>query len=132
MKNMQNHILESYISLMSSMSSNILHSIYNDILLKCIFIPNQSGNPFEGQLATDLRIYLLKFLDKIVTISQGDVVLNSAFLDSIIECKYPSPESLSKKSNYLGANSIPVEGMALNKEAIKLRENANQTISLAC
>lgn len=88
-KNLQNHILESFISLLSSMSSSILHMIFQDIILKTIFLqPIQ--NPFEMQLATDLRIYLLKFMDKIVNICSGDLVLSPQFLNCIIDCMYPS------------------------------------------
>jgi hypothetical protein len=41
-KNLQNHILESFISLLSSMSSNILHQIFYEVVLKCIFLQNVS------------------------------------------------------------------------------------------
>ena len=55
------------------MSSTVLHQIFYDVIMKCVFIGN---NPFENQLATDLRIYLLKFTDKIINICQGDLVLS--------------------------------------------------------
>ena len=61
------------------MSSYILHQIFNDIILKTIFLNSTLGStssPFEMQLATDLRIYLLKFMDKIVNICSGDLVLS--------------------------------------------------------
>ncbi len=75
-KNLMNHILENFLSLLSSMSSHILQQVFNEIIVKCIFIQSNTTNPFEGQLATDLRIYLLKFLDKIVHICQGDLIIN--------------------------------------------------------
>ena len=37
-KNLQNHILESFISLLSSMSSAILHQIFQEVILKCVFL----------------------------------------------------------------------------------------------
>lgn len=74
----------------------------------------------------------MKFHDKIVNISQGDILLSQAFLDSMLETIYPSAETISKKQTYLGAGSIPSEGIQLSKEAIKQREQANATISLAC
>jgi len=62
-----------------------------------------SQNPFENQLATDLRIYILKFMDKIVNICQGDLILTPQFLSSMIDCMYPSVQKEPKK--YLGSNA---------------------------
>ena len=39
-KNLLNHILESFITLISSLSSHILHLIYHEIVLKCAFLPS--------------------------------------------------------------------------------------------
>jgi hypothetical protein len=113
---LQNHILESFISLLSSMSSGVLHQLFYEVILKVIFLQNTT-NPFEHQLATDLRIYLLKIMDKIVTICSGDLVLPSAFLNQIVDCIHPSEaqqrEVLQKKSSYLGGNSLAPQTSSL-------------------
>ena len=41
-KNLLNHILESFITLISSLSPHILHLIYQEVILKCAFLPNVS------------------------------------------------------------------------------------------
>lgn len=103
---------------MSSLSSNILHAIYNDVISKSVFI---GTNPFENQLTTDIRVYLLKFLDKIINICQGDLILNQQFLDNIILCMLPDLKPTSK----VGQTGL---GIKPNDGAKK----TNETISLAC
>ena len=39
----------------------------------------------SGELATDLRIYLLKIADKIITICSGDLLLHPPLLNGLVE-----------------------------------------------
>jgi hypothetical protein len=42
------------------------------------------------QLSTDLRVYLIKFSDKIAQICQGDLVMNHKFLNDLIKTMIPT------------------------------------------
>ena len=75
LKNIYNHLLESYIGLISSMSSPVLHQLFYEIIQKYLFIP---------ELATDLKIYILKITDKVIAICQGDLILSHNFLNSLV------------------------------------------------
>ena len=50
--------------------------VFNEILSKYVF---------DQTLATDLRIYLIKFCDKIAQICKGDLILSKDFMENIFE-----------------------------------------------
>ena len=76
LKNLYNHLLESYLGVLSSTSSNILHTLFQEVLNKHLC---------NNELATDLRIYLLKIADKIITICSGDLLVHPPLLNALVE-----------------------------------------------
>lgn len=79
-KNFYNHILESLLVLLDSMSSNLLITIFNDVIVKFVF---------QDFISSELRVYLLKFADKIVHICKGNLVLNQSLLTNILKFMLP-------------------------------------------
>ena len=67
MVNIYNHVLDTYISVLSSVSSHLLHSIFYDVIEPTLLI--NSGFPNE------VRIFTCKIADKIFTICQGDLII---------------------------------------------------------
>ena len=61
-----NNLLESYLSVLSSLSSQILHQVFYEVISTHIFV---------GDLAPELKVYLLKIAEKIIAICQGDLLL---------------------------------------------------------
>jgi len=68
-------VLERYVSVLSSISSHILHQIFYCLLVKSIQDTSQ---------AIDLRHQMIKIAEKIIAICQGDISLNRQNLDSLI------------------------------------------------
>lgn len=60
-------ILDKYVSVLSSISSNILHQIFFDLLIKTLS---------EKEASNELKILLIKIAEKIISICQGDLILN--------------------------------------------------------
>jgi hypothetical protein len=60
-------ILDKYVSVLSSISSNILHQIFFDLLVKTLSDSKESN---------ELKILLIKIAEKIISICQGDLILN--------------------------------------------------------
>jgi hypothetical protein len=60
--------------LLPSMASDLLNSIFTEIVSKYAF---------NELVAGDLRVYLLKFADKIVQICKGSVLLSPKLLTDI-------------------------------------------------
>lgn len=89
LKNIYNHFLESFLSVLSSLSSEILLALFNDVLCPTIiqFKFEAGGNigieSNNGVFASDICIYLLKITDKIINICKGDIHLNDEFLYAI-------------------------------------------------
>ena len=89
LKNIYNHFLESFLSVLSSLSSDILLKLFNDVLYPTImqFKFDNGGNiGIENNneiFASDIWIYLLKITDKIINIWKGDILLNDDFLSII-------------------------------------------------
>jgi hypothetical protein len=75
MKKLIQVILDKYVSVLSSISSNILHQIFFDLLVKTLSEPGASN---------ELKILLIKIAEKIISIWQGDLVLNKKWLDSLL------------------------------------------------
>lgn len=68
-------ILDKYVSVLSSISSNILHQIFFDLLVKTL---SESG------ASNELKSLLIKIAEKIISICQGDLILNKKCLDSLL------------------------------------------------
>lgn len=60
-------ILDKYVSVLSSISSNILHQIFFDLLIKTLS---------EKEASNELKVLLIKIAEKIISICQGDLILN--------------------------------------------------------
>ena len=86
LKNIYNHFLETFLSVLSSLSSDILLALFYDVLYPTImqFKFENGGNigieNNSGIFASDICIYLLKIADKIINIWKGDIQLNDEFL----------------------------------------------------
>lgn len=75
MKKLIQVMLDKYVSVLSSISSNILHQIFFDLLVKTLSDSNASN---------ELKILLIKIAEKIISICQGDLILNKRCLDSLL------------------------------------------------
>lgn len=91
-KNHYNHILESILQLFNSTSSFLLAEVFEKILQPTIFYG--SYDTIHGlqseQFATELRLYLIRFADRIAQINQGDLVLSAPFLNNIMKTIIPT------------------------------------------
>lgn len=67
MKKLIQIILDKFVSVLSSISSNILHQIFFDLLIKTLS---------ETTASNELKTLLIKIAEKIISICQGDLVLN--------------------------------------------------------
>jgi hypothetical protein len=76
MVNIYNHVLDTFISVLSSVSSHILHSIFYDVIEPTLLV--DSGFPIE------VRVFTCKIADKIFTICQGDLLLTPRLLDTLL------------------------------------------------
>lgn len=76
MINIYNHVLDTFISVLSSVSSHILHSIFYDVIEPTLLV--DSGFPIE------VRVFTCKIADKIFTICQGDLLLTPRLLDTLL------------------------------------------------
>ena len=89
---MYNHLLETYVSVLSSISSQILHHIFTGVILSHSFAP---------EISLDLRAILLRIAEKIVTICQGDLILNPIFLTGIMNEQNSQNEQLASAAQTL-------------------------------
>lgn len=92
-KNYYNHILESMLLLLPSMSSDLLLTIFHEIAIKCMF---------SDGISSELKVYLLKFADKILHICKGSILINHSFLTNVVRAMLPtqaSPGSKKKQDN---------------------------------
>lgn len=69
-----NHVLETYISVLSSVSSHILHSIFYDVIESTLTL----------SAPAPVRVFMCKIADKIFTICQGDLILTPQLLDTLL------------------------------------------------
>jgi hypothetical protein len=76
MVNIYNNVLDTFISVLSSVSSHILHSIFYDVIEPVLLV--ESGFP------TEVRVFSCKIADKIFTICQGDLILTPTLLDTLL------------------------------------------------
>ena len=85
MKNIYNHFLESFLSVLSSISNQILLDLFDEVLVPTIIKMKFDDQGGETMYAADIFIYLLKITDKIINICQGDIRLNNEFLTTIFD-----------------------------------------------
>jgi hypothetical protein len=82
--NLFNHLLETYISVLSSISSHILHQIFYEVIVPCLI-----NQPFEddddGEFCPEVKIFGVKIAEKIITICQGDLIMNRSLLDTLVK-----------------------------------------------
>lgn len=69
-----------------------MKEIFEAILIKTIFVgPYDTIDCLQNQqLASELRIFLIKFADKIATICQGDLMLSASFLSNLVKSMIPT------------------------------------------
>jgi len=95
--NLFNNLLETYISVLSSISSHILHQIFYEVILPCL-----TNQPFEedkvrfdamekedqilqAEFSAEVKIFAVKIAEKIITICQGDLIMNKTLLDTLVQ-----------------------------------------------
>ena len=84
-----NHLLESFLNVLTSASSFLLRSLFIEIIAPNIFL-NEMNN--------DLRIFIFRIAEKILSICQGDLEINLTFIASLLhflESKTPQPLRLA-------------------------------------
>lgn len=97
LSNLFNMLLETYVSVLSSISSHILHQIFYDVILPCL-----TSQPFEEDRArlelmekeertihfefcNEVKIFAVKIAEKIITICQGDLIVSRTLLDILVK-----------------------------------------------
>ena len=92
-----NTLLETYISVLSSISSHILHQIFYEVIVPCL--TNQAFEEDKARVeqmtkeeqmihsesCPELKIFAVKIAEKIITICQGDLVINKQLLDLLVK-----------------------------------------------
>lgn len=91
MMNIYHHVLDTFISVLSSVSSHILHAIFYDVIESTL-------TPDSNQYPVEVRVFTCKIADKIFTICQGDLILTPKLLDTLLtltsNVKQSSSESI--------------------------------------
>jgi len=87
-----NHLLETFGSVLSSVSSHILHKIFYDIVLAVTYSPE--SNP-------ELRAVILGITEKILNICQGDLIPTSIFLNGVLKDQGSSNKKLASSAQNL-------------------------------
>lgn len=82
--NLFNHLLETYISVLSSISSHILHQIFYEVIVPCL-VNQPFADDDESDYSCEVKIYAVKIAEKIITICQGDLIMNRSLLDSLVK-----------------------------------------------
>ena len=87
MKSAYNHVLDTYISVLSSISSHILHQLFYEVIIQCLTTPSLPSLPSQSniQSTNEIKIFSIKIAEKIITICQGDLLLSKASLDSLLQ-----------------------------------------------
>lgn len=96
-----NILLDTYISVLSSISSHILHQIFYEVILPILI-----NEPFEEdktrfeamdkedqqlyfEMSSEVKIYAVKIAEKIITICQGDLIVSKTLLDTLVKSQHP-------------------------------------------
>ena len=112
--NLFNNLLETYISVLSSISSHILHQIFYEVIVPCL-----TNQPFEEdrvrfealeredqaiqcEFSAEVKIFAVKIAEKIITICQGDLIMNKTLLDTLV--KSQSQQSFKKQMEMTGVS----------------------------
>ena len=98
MMNLINQLQDTFISVLSSISSHILHQIFYEVILPCL-----TNHPFDedrvkfdaledkdeqllmAEFCPEVKIYAVKIAEKIITICQGDLIMNKSLLDTLVK-----------------------------------------------
>jgi hypothetical protein len=95
--NLFNVLLETYVSVLSSISSHILHQIFYEVILPVLI-----NEPFEEdrvryenlekedqqlyfESSCEVKIFAVKIAEKIITICQGDLIVSKTLLDILVK-----------------------------------------------
>jgi len=70
------------------MSSDLLLTIFNEVATKFMFNETTSS---------ELKVYLLKFADKIIHICRGSILVDHSFLSNVVRLMLPSQATLGAK-----------------------------------
>lgn len=73
-------MLDTFISVLSSISSHILHSIFYEVI-----VPVLSNKIKITQKIPEVKMFACKIAEKIITICQGDLLLGHQLLDSMVD-----------------------------------------------
>lgn len=76
-------VLDSYISVLSSISSHILHQIFYSVIVPCLTDTSLDFG-LEQEYPAELKIFGVKIAEKIITICQGDLIMSKSFMDSLV------------------------------------------------
>lgn len=87
-----NRLLETYASVLSSISSQILHKVFYEVIVSQCFLQELSPN---------LRNIMIKIADKIVAICQGDLLLPPHFLTAVVKEQRSSNEHIAASAQDL-------------------------------
>jgi hypothetical protein len=73
--NIYQHVLDTFISVLSSVSSHILHNIFYEVIEPTFL---------SIECPLEVKIFTCKIAEKIITICQGDLLLSNPLLDAMI------------------------------------------------
>lgn len=71
----QHHLLESILNLVPALSRNICRQLFHDVVLPNIFLI---------ELSNEIRAYVLRITEKIISMCLGDLDIQPAFISSIL------------------------------------------------
>lgn len=87
-----NHVLDSFISVLSSISSHILHSIFYEVIEPCLVARSATSVVLGAAGSSDIKTAAVKIAEKIITICQGDLLMSKPLLDELLRvCCSTSP-----------------------------------------
>lgn len=96
-------MLDTYISVLSSISSHILHAIFYEVIEPILLkirdtIPKKENeSPKEtdkNALPPQVIVFTVKIAEKIITICQGDLLLSQPLLDMLVS-NYTAPHKIT-------------------------------------
>ena len=111
--NLFNNLLETYISVLSSISSHILHQIFYEVVVPCLINQpfeedkvlfeqmDQEEQMIHQEYSAEVKTYAVKIAEKIITICQGDLVMSSSLLDTLVKAQ----SALSHKQRLEASNA---------------------------
>ncbi len=91
LKNAFNSTLETYMSVLSSISSHILHELFYQVILPAI--------TNLQLLSPEVKVFSAKMAEKVITICQGDLILLKPALEFFITQSTMKPVAGNSKEN---------------------------------